>query len=164
MIRENLKQQRNIRNQAGKLLRSGEGLQEEHSDEESELSEGQVIKAQKEAKIQMRMELEFEKLDHQKKDIYDVEEMNMVERKVLRGYKSKQDEGFTSAHIKAGRKILQAMHRLRNKKLEREKSAAIKEEARLSAPIEVDHIAPTFPELPLNDIIEEEEKVLDDSP
>lgn len=39
----------------------------------------------------------------------DVEEIKEKQTKVRRGYLSKMDDAFTSAHIKAGRKILQGL-------------------------------------------------------
>ena len=47
----------------------------------------------------------------------DVEEVKMKEQSVIKGYLNRQDESYTSAHIKAGRKILTALKRIRNKRL-----------------------------------------------
>lgn len=47
----------------------------------------------------------------------DVEEVKMKEQSIIKGYLSRQDESYTSAHIKAGRKILTALKRIRNKRL-----------------------------------------------
>lgn len=67
--------------------------------------------------------MEFERIDEEKQDVLDVEEMKITEDKLMKGYKIKQDEGFTSAHIKAGRKILNALYRMRNRKLARERKS-----------------------------------------
>jgi hypothetical protein len=47
----------------------------------------------------------------------DVEEVKMKEISVIKGYLQRQDESYTSAHIKAGRKILTSLKNLRTKRL-----------------------------------------------
>ena len=44
----------------------------------------------------------------------DVEEIKMKEQSIIKGYLHRQDESYTSAHIKAGRKIMAALKRIRN--------------------------------------------------
>ena len=70
-----------------------------------------------EQKLQLRVELEFETLDEERKDAMDVEEVKMKEQSIIKAYLHRQDESYTSAHIKAGRKILAALKRIRNKRL-----------------------------------------------
>jgi hypothetical protein len=62
----------------------------------------------------LRLELEFETLDEERKDAMDVEEIKMKEQSIIKGYLHRQDESYTSAHIKAGRKIMAALKRIRN--------------------------------------------------
>lgn len=61
----------------------------------------------------MRLELEFEQIDEKMKDVMDVEEIRKKETRIKSSYVLLQDDGFTSAHIKAARKIMKAMKRLR---------------------------------------------------
>jgi membrane-anchored protein YejM (alkaline phosphatase superfamily) len=65
----------------------------------------------------LRLELEFETLDEERKDAMDVEEIKMKEQSIIKGYLHRQDESYTSAHIKAGRKIMAALKRIRNLRL-----------------------------------------------
>jgi|LauGreDrversion4_2_1035121.scaffolds.fasta_scaffold278762_3 hypothetical protein len=62
------------------------------------------------------MELEFEELDDDKQDVMEVEEIRNKYKGLMKGFLSKQDQSLTSAHIKAGRKILAALRRLYEKK------------------------------------------------
>lgn len=64
----------------------------------------------------LRIELEFENLDQKMQDVMDVEEIKRKESRIKKSYVTKQDEMYTSAHIKAGRKIMQALKRLRDRK------------------------------------------------
>ncbi len=68
-------------------------------------------------KLKLRLELEFETLDEERMDAMDVEEVKLQEKSIIKGFLSRQDESYTSAHIKAGRKILTALKRIRNKRL-----------------------------------------------
>ena len=61
----------------------------------------------------MRLELEFEKIDDNMQDVMDVEEIRKKQTRIKSSYLLQQDDGFTSAHIKAARKILKALKRLR---------------------------------------------------
>lgn len=53
----------------------------------------------------MRLELEFENYDEEKNDVMDVQIIKKKTQSMKRNLLYKQDEYFTSAHIKAGRKI-----------------------------------------------------------
>jgi hypothetical protein len=50
------------------------------------------------------------------KDVMDVEDIKRKESRIKKNYVTQQDDMYTSAHIKAGRKIMQALKRLRDKK------------------------------------------------
>ncbi len=63
--------------------------------------------------MKMRLELEFEKIDDNMQDVMDVEEIRKKQTRIKSSYLLQQDDGFTSAHIKAARKILKALKRLR---------------------------------------------------
>jgi hypothetical protein len=51
----------------------------------------------------LRLELEFETIDEERKDAIDVEEIKFKEQRIMKGYVTQQDESYTSAHVKAGR-------------------------------------------------------------
>jgi hypothetical protein len=59
------------------------------------------------------LELEFENIDEQMHDVMDVEEVRKTESRIKKPYQTRQDENYTSAHIKAGRKIMKALIKLR---------------------------------------------------
>jgi len=61
----------------------------------------------------LRLELEFEQIDDNMKDVMDVEEIRKKQNRIKSSYVLLQDDGFTSAHIKAARKIMKAMKRRR---------------------------------------------------
>ena len=63
----------------------------------------------------MRLELEFEQFNDDRMQALDVEEVRKKQLKMRKSYNNQQDE-YTSAHIKAGRMILEALKRLRAKK------------------------------------------------
>ncbi len=63
-------------------------------------------------KLQFRVELEFEQLESEMREVMDVELIRLMEMRVCQPYIEGKDEEYTTAHMKAGRKILQA---LRNK-------------------------------------------------
>ena len=73
-------------------------------------------KTEAEKKLQLRLELEFETIDDERKDAMDVEEIKFKEQRMMRGFLNQQDESYTSAHVKAGRKIMAALMRLKEKK------------------------------------------------
>lgn len=52
----------------------------------------------------------------------DVEDVKRKEQRIKKAYQVKRDEAYTSAHIKAARKILAALKRLRENKKHREES------------------------------------------
>jgi len=62
------------------------------------------------------LELEFEQIDQEKNEVLEVEEMRNKEDRLLHDYIGKKDEMFTSAHLKAGRKILHALKKLKERK------------------------------------------------
>jgi hypothetical protein len=62
--------------------------------------------------MELRLEFEFELLEDEKQDVMDVEEIAKKDARIKKPYIGKQDKQFTSAHIKACRKILQALRRL----------------------------------------------------
>jgi len=64
----------------------------------------------------LRLELEFEQIDQEKNEVLEVEEMKHKEDRLLHDYIGKKDEMFTSAHLKAGRQILYAIKRYRERK------------------------------------------------
>lgn len=61
----------------------------------------------------MRLELEFEHFDDEKQDVMDVEEVKRKDAKLRRGFDRSKDESYTSAHIKAARKILAALKKFK---------------------------------------------------
>lgn len=63
--------------------------------------------------MKLRLELEFEKIDDNMQDVLDVEEIRKKQTRIKSSYVLQQDDGFTSAHIKAGRKIMKAFKRVR---------------------------------------------------
>jgi hypothetical protein len=65
----------------------------------------------------LRLELEFETIDEERKDAMDVEEIKSKEQRMMKGYVMHQDESYTSAHVKAGRKIMLALKRLRERRV-----------------------------------------------
>lgn len=67
-------------------------------------------------KIDLRLELEFETIDVQLREVMDVELLRISENSLIKSFSDVRDAEFTSAHIKAGRKIMQAMKRLVEKK------------------------------------------------
>lgn len=69
-----------------------------------------------EVKMDLRLELEFESIDDDKQDVMDVEEIKRKETGIKKPYLAKRDQTFTTAHIKAGRKIMQGLKRLVAKK------------------------------------------------
>ena len=73
-------------------------------------------------KMQLRLELEFEVLDLQMRDCLDVELVRMNEEAKMRPYNEARDIEYTSAHIKAGRVIMQALRRLVGTERERKKA------------------------------------------
>jgi len=58
------------------------------------------------------LELEFEMLDMQLRDCLDVELVRMNEEALIQPYLAQRDHEYTSAHIKAGRTIMQALKKL----------------------------------------------------
>ena len=73
-------------------------------------------------KMQLRLELEFEVLNLQMRDCLDVELVRMNEEAKMRPYNETRDIEYTSAHIKAGRVIMQALRRLVGTERERKKA------------------------------------------
>ena len=65
-----------------------------------------------EEKVTRRLELEFEELDDEKQDVMEVEEIKKKWDSVMKPFLSGQDSSLTSAHLKAGRKILAGLKRL----------------------------------------------------
>ncbi len=63
-------------------------------------------------KMQLRLELEFEALDMQRRECLDVEMIRMSEDTRMKPFEEFRDHEYTSANIKAGRKILEALRRL----------------------------------------------------
>ena len=56
----------------------------------------------------LRLELEFEKLSViEMQEVLDVQMLQFEEHKLMKPYLTEIDQNFTTAHIKAGRKILQ---------------------------------------------------------
>lgn len=123
-------------------FRTDSSMNDEGEEEEVEQSPGGRIESEKagsppkkrakrqatlfidqEEKIKLRLEYEFESLDDEKQDIMDVEDIKAKENRIMKPFISKQDPTFTSAHFKAARKILVALKRLRQLKLEREANA-----------------------------------------
>lgn len=49
-------------------------------------------------------------------EVFDVEEIKRKESKIKKAFWQQQDDMYTSAHIKAGRKIMQALKKMRAKK------------------------------------------------
>ena len=72
-------------------------------------------------KMQLRLELEFEVLDLQMRDCLDVQLVRMTEDAKMRQYNPARDIEYTSAHIKAGRVIMQALKKLVSVERERKK-------------------------------------------
>eukprot|EP00347_Sterkiella_histriomuscorum_P005312 403357086 len=72
-----------------------------------------------ERRIQIRLELEFENYDVQRKDVLAVQDIKKKELNIKKNVLFKQDNHLTSAHVKAGRKIYQAMQRLKVRATER---------------------------------------------
>ena len=72
--------------------------------------------------MQLRLELEFEVLELQMRDCLDVELVRMNEEAKMRPYNEARDVEYTSAHIKAGRVIMQALRRLVGTERERKKA------------------------------------------
>lgn len=68
-----------------------------------------------EEKLKVRLELEFEAIDGLRQDVMDVEEIKMKEASLRKGF-SQMESNFNSAHIKAARKILAGLKRLREAK------------------------------------------------
>ncbi|CDW88224.1 voltage-gated ion channel superfamily [Stylonychia lemnae] len=66
-----------------------------------------------EKRVQIRLELEFEMYDEQKNDVIAVQDIKKREYNVKKYLFNKQDDNLTSAHVKAGRKIYQALQRLK---------------------------------------------------
>jgi superfamily II RNA helicase len=64
----------------------------------------------------LRLELEFENIDNQMLEVLDVEEIKRKESRIKKAFWQQQDDLYTSAHIKAGRKIMQALKKMRAKK------------------------------------------------
>lgn len=60
-------------------------------------------------RVELRLELEFENIDAQLADVMDVEMVRISENNLMKSYGEIRDADYTSAHIKAGRKIMQAM-------------------------------------------------------
>ena len=101
--------------------------EQEDPDEEEDLeesinsNEADPFASQKEEKLQLRLELEFEKIDDDRQGVLDVEEIKKQENKLLATYIQKADSGLTSAHLKAGRKILNGFRNWKTKLAEKEK-------------------------------------------
>jgi hypothetical protein len=70
-------------------------------------------------KLRLRLELEFEHIDDEKQDVMDVEEIKEKERRQKKSYEAEKDLIYTSAHIKAARRIMTGLKILRRQKLER---------------------------------------------
>jgi hypothetical protein len=66
--------------------------------------------------MDLRLELEFESIDDEKQDVMDVEEIKRKEVSIKKPFLAKRDSTFTTAHLKAGRKIMQGLKRLLAKK------------------------------------------------
>ena len=81
-------------------------------------------KTEAEKKLQLRLELEFETIDDERKDAMDVEEIKFKEQRMMKGFVNQQDESYTSAHVKAGRKIMAALMRLKQKRVTKASNTA----------------------------------------
>ncbi len=64
----------------------------------------------------MRLELEFENIDDKRQAVMDVEEIKDKEKRLRKSYEQDKDLTYTSAHIKAARRIMQGLKRLRAQK------------------------------------------------
>ena len=71
------------------------------------------------ARKKLRKEFEFENIGEKAMDVLDVEEVQKREYHLVKGYKDKADPFYTTAHIKAGRlilehlKVIRAMRRIK---------------------------------------------------
>lgn len=88
------------------------------TDEEQQEGDAEDLnKTEAEKKLQLRLELEFETIDDERKDAMDVEEIKFKEQRMMKDFVNQQDESYTSAHVKAGRKIMAALMRLKQKRV-----------------------------------------------
>ncbi len=64
----------------------------------------------KHTKMMLRLELEFETLNAvEMREVLDVQTLQFEQEALMKDFASKIDHQYTSAHIKAGRRILKAM-------------------------------------------------------
>lgn len=82
---------------------------------------------QRQKRVEFRIELEFEHINDELKDVMDVELLRISENSMMRSYNDIKDADYTSAHIKAGRKIMVAMKRLIETKRTRQQEALVQD-------------------------------------
>jgi hypothetical protein len=67
----------------------------------------------KHKKMMLRLELEFETLNAvEMREVLDVQTLQFEQELIMKDYVSKIDYSYTTAHIKAGRRIFKAMQKL----------------------------------------------------
>ena len=63
----------------------------------------------------LRLELEFEKLSViEMQEVLDVQMLQYEEQTIMKPYMDARDKHYTTAHLKAGRKILQAIRNFKD--------------------------------------------------
>lgn len=70
-----------------------------------------------EEKLRLRFEFEFERINEDLREVLDVEEIRAKQEKIMKPYCVHHDNFWTTAHLKAGRKIAKVIYYMRERKL-----------------------------------------------
>lgn len=98
-----------------------EGNLTQRGDSFSSKVEKQKKKEEHNQKLRCRLELEFEDINEELREVHDIEEIRNKELKIKRTFSSKLDQGLTTAHIKPARKILGFFRQRKEQQLSQKK-------------------------------------------